>query len=1307
MKTRLLSILLTIMMVLSIFALTSCDDLIASITGKIDHEHDWSEWETIKSPDCQNPGTAERFCDCGETQTKSLPISDHKESDWKVDKEATCEEEGSRHKECTVCHAVLASEKLDKADHSYSEWIDEVPATTEKEGTLGHYHCSVCKKNFDANKNELASIVIPKLDTIPHEHEYGEWIVTKDPTCEATGLECRDCNICGAFEVQEIRVIPELGHDKVQHEAKDPTCVEIGWYAYETCTRCEYTTFVEIPVTDHTIVSDEWVVINSPDCDNKGQEKIACSNCDAWIIRDIPELGHDKVQHDAQDATCTELGWNAYETCTRCSYSTYVEIPALGHEKSEWRIDEEATYEEDGLKHKACTRCGIILEEEIIPKLSAVEHNIYYHGIDTNEDFPTSFAEHLGVYELPKVEKIGHETGYWKDQYGKTVECILKGTNEDVHLYAVLGAPKQYKIEYTNAAQNSNPTTYTIYDEITFSNPNWPGLIFSHWTDESNSEVTGIRKGTIGNIKVEANWKYAQNLAISNPNNGTYIGGMLDSKSNYYFIYDVGTIENVVLSTQYTLKYDGSNTINRTESITYKVQNSEAQTVSTAIANTILSSASFSSIKDFTSGDTNSSELNVCPEIEYAGVKLKVFEYKTGTSNYEEQNFTDTKSTVKEHGSSSTYEIDSYISYVFEEETSTQVSINLSPEISPKGTYRYVRAADVSVYVIVVYNPDTNQYYSELYTQVEDVYNRTLFELSDGDQYDVNIEKCDQLSFELTMSVIPESFYMVKYDANGGEGDMLKSVHEIGVSSNLIPNAFTKEGYTFSGWKTSIEGSIALYSDTAKICNIAKSGETITLYAHWTPNPYTVTFDVAGGDPLSTTTHSVTFDDKYSKNGSLPKPTRTGYDFLGWYNGNILITDESIVTIAADHTLTAKWDSLTYTVIFDGNTGVTSIGTIDVLRGEKYGELPVPEKYGYNFDGWFTEIADGIKIDKDSVVESTESKTITLYAHWSPKVYYVYIVELDLRNAKKVQYGESLTWSVWNEYSGTFQGWYYATSKAYYSGLDGAGLESKITSSRTFTITIDETTPIHPSTYDTIDGEVYIASRWDSNCITGDTLVTLADGSSKAAEDLLETDILLVYDHATGKYVPSSIIFIENDGCNYYNVIYLEYSNGTVNKIIYEHALFDITLNMYVYIREDNYRNYIGHEFAYFNGEYIESVTLNDAYVKNEYTGCYSLITAVHFNYFIDGMFSMPGGMEGLLNIFEYGEELRFDAEKMQEDIDTYGLYTYEDFSEYVPEEVFYAFQAQYFKVAIGKGYITFDEILEMIDKYLVKNGVI
>ena len=108
MKRKLCGILLVALITVSIFALTSCDFF---------HRHNWSEWEIVKSPDCQNPGIKERFCDCGETQQKSIPPS-HIEGEWITQKESSCTKEGTKYKKCIECQKIVAVENIPIA-HKY------------------------------------------------------------------------------------------------------------------------------------------------------------------------------------------------------------------------------------------------------------------------------------------------------------------------------------------------------------------------------------------------------------------------------------------------------------------------------------------------------------------------------------------------------------------------------------------------------------------------------------------------------------------------------------------------------------------------------------------------------------------------------------------------------------------------------------------------------------------------------------------------------------------------------------------------------------------------------------------------------------------------------------------------------------------------------------------------------------------------------------------------------------------------------------------------------------------------------------
>ena len=239
-----------------------------------------------------------------------------------------------------------------------------------------------------------------------------------------------------------------------------------------------------------------------------------------------------------------------------------------------------------------------------------------------------------------------------------------------------------------------------------------------------------------------------------------------------------------------------------------------------------------------------------------------------------------------------------------------------------------------------------------------------------------------------------------------------------------------------------------------------------------------------------------------------------------------------------------------------------------------------------------------------------------------------------------------------------------------------------------------------------LDGDYkFEITNWAA-CITSGSLLTLADGTQKKVEELLDTDLLLVFNHETGQFEAAPLIFVDRDEWTYYDVVNLEFSNGEITRLIYEHGYFNNTLNKYVYITEDNYQEYIGHEFTFYNGNELEKVTLVNSYITNEYVGCYSPVTAYHLNYFVNGFLSMPGGITGLFNIFEYNEDMTYDIDKMNEDIAKYGLYTYEDFKDYLPYEVYLAFPGPYLKVSVGKGYVTFEEILAYIEQYLGRHGL-
>ena len=201
----------------------------------------------------------------------------------------------------------------------------------------------------------------------------------------------------------------------------------------------------------------------------------------------------------------------------------------------------------------------------------------------------------------------------------------------------------------------------------------------------------------------------------------------------------------------------------------------------------------------------------------------------------------------------------------------------------------------------------------------------------------------------------------------------------------------------------------------------------------------------------------------------------------------------------------------------------------------------------------------------------------------------------------------------------------------------------------------------------------------DDSCLATGSLITLADGSQVAVENLTGNEMLLVWNLYTGAYDTAPILFIDKDPLSVYKVINLTFSDGTTVKVISEHGFWDYNLNKYVYIDENNADSFIGHWFN--KGQ--EKIQLKGVEIKEEQTAAYSPVTAGHLCYFVNGMLSMPGGIDGLFNIFDVdAETMKYDEVSMQLDIESYGLFTYEEFITYLnlPEEVFEAFNAQYLK---------------------------
>ena len=294
--------------------------------------HDWGAWQSSGNNSehfrtCQRDG-----CDAVDTESCS------------GDSRATCIELGI----CTTCggryygaHAFLAAPNWDSDDENH--W----------------FSCTVC---HEAKTKVGAHFFVQGNDSS---------CLKSAATCVSPPVYYTNCAYCYR-KGTDTYVHPWYGpapnnHDLVHHDAKAPTCTEIGWDEYDACQRegCTYTTKVEIPALKHKLVHHD---AKAPTCTETGWEEYdTCSRCDYTTKVELPALKHNLVHHDAKAPTCTEIGWEEYDTCSRCDYTTKVEIPALEHDYTEKVV--KPTCEKVGYTLHTCKKCQDSYKDQQTKKL--------------------------------------------------------------------------------------------------------------------------------------------------------------------------------------------------------------------------------------------------------------------------------------------------------------------------------------------------------------------------------------------------------------------------------------------------------------------------------------------------------------------------------------------------------------------------------------------------------------------------------------------------------------------------------------------------------------------------------------------------------------------------------------------------------------------------------------------------------------------------------------------------------------------------------------------------------------------------
>ena len=230
--------------------------------------------------------------------------------------------------------------------------------------------------------------------------------------------------------------------------------------------------------------------------------------------------------------------------------------------------------------------------------------------------------------------------------------------------------------------------------------------------------------------------------------------------------------------------------------------------------------------------------------------------------------------------------------------------------------------------------------------------------------------------------------YTIKFFIDADAAEALETVTADFGETIAAPKTPSKEGYTFVEWSPEVPETMPVVE-----------GEFLRINATWKVNEYTIAFDSDGGTPVSPITQD------YGTAVTAPAaPTKTGYDFVGWFadgadEAYVFTTMPAIDNETATLTLTARWTAKSYDpkdglgVKFNANGGAFADGETEKLVAATFNEaITAPEgdpvRSGYDFLGWSKNSGATIPAELGTLTqEITADSTVVFYAVWKVETY--------------------------------------------------------------------------------------------------------------------------------------------------------------------------------------------------------------------------------------------------------------------------------------------------------------------------------